>query len=309
MARSNSDWTSVSLSDLRAVAAVAETGSFRRAASALTVGQSAVSRRVAKLEDELGVSLFERHSDGSRLTIAGKCFVQRTSSVLEGLREAVEATRSAGVSGNGMLRLGIIASLSRGALRRVLCSFMERHSDVILSVTETTRSELLTKLSHRKIDALVASGIRNSEYGDSFVLVNEPIFLAVPSQHALSQLNRLRWRDVRTETFVVGSREPGPEIHDYILKKVSDLGRRVHVRRFRLGREGIMTLVGLGAGVSLVADHWRGVAYPNVTFIPIGDEYETVPFSITWRPENDNPALRRFISLARIEAKQNGALS
>lgn len=70
-----------------------------------------------------------------------------------------------------------------------------------------------------------------------------------------------------------------------------------------------MTLVGLGLGVSLVADHWRGVTYPNVSFVPIGDVNEKVPFSITWRPENDNPALRRFISLARIEAQRNGALS
>ena len=61
-------------------------------------------------------------------------------------------------------------------------------------------------------------------------------------------------------------------------------------------------------GISLVADHWRGVHYPNVAFVPIGEVDETVPFSITWRPENDNPALRRFLSLARIEAKRSGAL-
>lgn len=67
-----------------------------------------------------------------------------------------------------------------------------------------------------------------------------------------------------------------------------------------------MNLVGLGFGVSLVPDHWRGDQYPNVIFVPIGDVGETVPLSLTWRPENDNPALRRFISLARIEARRNG---
>ena len=68
-----------------------------------------------------------------------------------------------------------------------------------------------------------------------------------------------------------------------------------------------MNLVGLGLGVSLVADHWRGVSYPGVVFVPIGEEDERVPFSLTWRPENDNPALRRFLSLARAAAK--GAFS
>ena len=68
-----------------------------------------------------------------------------------------------------------------------------------------------------------------------------------------------------------------------------------------------MNLVGLGFGVSLVADHWRGVRYPNVAFVPIGDEEEKVPFSLTWRPENDNPALRRFVSLARVHARKAAA--
>lgn len=65
-----------------------------------------------------------------------------------------------------------------------------------------------------------------------------------------------------------------------------------------------MTLVGLGQGVSLVADHWRGVTYPNVTFVPVGAPDERVPFSLSWVPENDNPALRRFISVASIVAQE-----
>ena len=68
-----------------------------------------------------------------------------------------------------------------------------------------------------------------------------------------------------------------------------------------------MSLVSLGFGASLVADHWRGVQYPNVTFVPIGDEDERLPFSLVWRPENDNPALRRFVSLARVHARRAAA--
>lgn len=159
------------------------------------------------------------------------------------------------------------------------------------------------------MDVVVAAGEPDPVYGDGLLLARETIYLAVPADHEWAGWERLQWDDVRGATFVVSAREPGPEIHDYILRRVSDLGRAAHVRRYGLGREGIMALVGLQLGVSLVADHWRGVQYPNVTFVPLGDEEECVPFSLTWRPENDNPALRRFISLARIEAKRNGALS
>ena len=65
-----------------------------------------------------------------------------------------------------------------------------------------------------------------------------------------------------------------------------------------------MNLVGLGLGVSLVAEHWCGVSYPGVVFRPVGGEDERVRFSLVWRPENDNPALRRFVSLARVHARK-----
>ena len=68
-----------------------------------------------------------------------------------------------------------------------------------------------------------------------------------------------------------------------------------------------MNLVGLKLGVSLVAEHWCGVSYPGVVFRPVGEPYERVRFSLVWRPENDNPALRRFVSLARVHAQKAAA--
>lgn len=299
----------LSISDLICFLAVGETGSFRKAADEVGLGQSAVSRRIQRLEELFGVSLFERRPSGARLTSAGSCFASCARAFLEDLEVAVETARQGGVAEFGRLRIGLIASLSKGPLRTVLERFLQSHENVDLCLIESDRSELLTLLSHRRMDAVVAAGDPETTNGDGLLLARETIYLAVPADHEWAECDRLFWDDVRDATFVVSAREPGPEIHDYILRRLSDLGRTAHVRRHRLGREGIMTLVGLGLGVSLVADHWRGVQYPNVTFVPIGYEDETVPFSIIWRPENDNPALRRFLSLARIEAKRNGALS
>lgn len=208
------------------------------------------------------------------------------------------------MAGNGHLRIGLIASLSRGALRGVFESFLAAHDDVDLCLIESDRSELLTLLNHRRIDAVYAAGEPDNTVGDGLTVDEEGLFLAVQADGPLASREHLEWEDVAQATFVVSAREPGPEIHDYIIRRVSDLGRAATVRRHRLGREGIMTLVGLGLGVSLVADHWRGVQYPNVAFIPIGAEDERIPFSLAWRAENDNPALRRFLSLARVEAKK-----
>ena len=299
--------TCFELTGLTTLLVVAETGSFHKAANALSIGQSAVSRRIARLENALGVSLFERRPSGATLTNAGKHFVVRARAIIEDLYTTVETARTAGVAGNGHLRIGLIASLSKGAVRTLVEAFVLDHADVDLCFEEADRSSLMTMLSHRTVDVVIASGEPAPETGDGHMLVREDIYLAVPANGPLANCEHLSWGDVADASFLVGAREPGPEIHDYIIRRVSDLGRPAHVRRQRLDREGIMNLVGLGFGVSLVADHWRGVQYPNVAFVPIGDEAERVPFSLTWRPENDNPALRRVVSLARVHARKAAA--
>lgn len=70
-----------------------------------------------------------------------------------------------------------------------------------------------------------------------------------------------------------------------------------------------MNLVAMGRGVTPVAEAWKGVRLPDLALLPIGDDADIVPFTAYWSPANDNPALRRFLSLARIETKRHGSLS
>lgn len=293
--------------DLRVMLTVAEFGSFRKGSQFLGIGQSAVSRRVQKLEDMLGVSLFERRSAGARLTGAGWQFANRVRPIVRELDEAVQEALAAGSAGRGHLSIGLIASLSQGLIRELSSDFIAQHSEVDLSIIEAERGELLTLLSHRRLDVVLASGAFVGDIGDSFVLTREPIHVALPESHPLASRVRLSWNDVRDERFVVSAAETGPEIHEYLIRRLTGFGQSPIVVRHRIGREGIMNLVGLGLGVSLVADHWCGVSYPGVVFRQIGGESERIPFSLLWRPENDNPALRRFVSLARVHAKKAAA--
>ena len=82
--------------DLIVLLAVAETGSFRRAAIRLRIGQPAVTRRIQKLEDATGVSLFERRRSGAALTSAGTHFIARVRAIIDDIDAALVATHSAG---------------------------------------------------------------------------------------------------------------------------------------------------------------------------------------------------------------------
>ncbi len=290
--------------DFQILLTVAEAGSFRRASSRIGVGQSALSRRIQRLEDTLGVSLFERHPTGARLTLAGAAFAKRVRAVISDLDAAIDAAHIAGMGRIGKLNVGIISSLSRGTLRDIVREYVLDHPNVKVTFAEADRGELLTLLSHRRLDVVLASGRFPRIHGDSTVVSEEPIYIALQTADPLAKRSRLSWGDVRGADFLVSATEPGPEIHEYLIQRLADLGHRPNVTHHRLGREGIMSLVGLGFGVSLVAEHWCGVRYPGVVFRLVGTPDEKVPFSLVWRPENDNPALRRFVSLARVHARK-----
>lgn len=301
----------IEIYDLETVLAVAELGSFRKAGKVLGVDQSAVTRRIRNLEDVLGVSIFERSAAGARLTAAGWSFATQSRQVANQFLDTVRAAQSAGAAGNGKLRIGLTASLSRGALRDVVARFQMQHADVELSFTEADVGELMTSLSHRSIDVVGAAGEPTPERGDMMLLTRAPLYIAVAGDHPLAQRRCIDWSDVSAVPFLVSADVPGPTIHDYIIRRISDFGRQACIRVQRMRREGLMNLVGLGLGISLVCEQWRGVRYPNVAFIPIKEngKAETIPFSLTWRPENDNPALRRFLSLAREVAKADARFS
>ena len=282
--------------------AAAEHRSFRQAADALDVGQSVVSRRIRALEDELGVSLFERGTLGARLTIAGERLQARTRAVLEELDELVRSAREAGRGMTGHLRIGIICSLGPGFLRDLIRAYAERYPDVEIEVAEDGPRAHVASIRDRQQDVAMLTGERAGSKLDAAVLWREKVFVGLPDAHRLANSGMLAWTSIADERFIVRREQPGPEIHDQIVRQLSGQGRLPTVVRYAVGHDALMNLIGLGFGVSLTCESAIGVAYPGVVFRPLAGPEDMVTFSAVWSPENDNPALRRFLSLARTMA-------
>lgn len=299
----------ISFFDITVVLVVAEVGSFRKAGIALQMGQSAVSRRLQKIEDDIGVSLFERSVNGARLTPAGWRFSVCARTIIRDFRLAINTARSAGTAWLGQLDIGVCASLSAGALKEIVSAFMARHPDVALFISDSPADELLTMLVQRRIDAVVALGVFREEQGDSVVVENQRIYVALPENHPLAKQRHVDWQDLVDETFLIGHAGLESSLHKKIIFGFSNAYARPRIVRHNIGREALMNMVGLGFGVSVTTEQWAANSYPNVAFRALAGHSASIPLSLIWRPENDNPALRRFVSLARIEAKRNGALS
>ncbi|MCI4664233.1 MAG: LysR family transcriptional regulator [Neomegalonema sp.] len=150
-------WTIADL-DLPAVSAfakVAEERSFRAAAKALGVSKSTVSQRVVRLEERLGVRLFDRTTRNVRLTDAGESYYEAVSPALAALRAADELIGDMKEKPTGRLRLTAPMDLGHCVMGDVVGRFSERHPDVEVRVDLTDR---VVNLVEEGFDLAVRSG-------------------------------------------------------------------------------------------------------------------------------------------------------
>lgn len=278
---------------------VAEHLSFSRAAQVLGVRQSAVSRRVQALEDKLGVSLFERDVSGVRPTEAGRRFLERARSALAEIDHAVKGAASAGRGAEGALRIGILSSVSGGYVRELLGGYRETHPAIDIDIVEGSASEHIARITERQLDVAFVTGTPPAAHCDTAVLCKARVFVVLSTRHPLAGEENIDWEALKDERFIVSRDAPGPEIHDYIVQRLADLGHSPSVERYGVGRETLMHLVALGFGISLISEAGTATRYPDVVFRPLAASADMLPYSAVWLPGNDNPALRRFLSLAR----------
>jgi DNA-binding transcriptional LysR family regulator len=93
-------------------------------------------------------------------------------------------------------------------------------------------------------------------------------------------------------------------MHDHLITRLTQMGYNPSVQRLDVGRETFMHLVALGLGLSLTSEAMVATQFPEVTFRPIAGDAAKIPFGAVWLPTNDNPAFRRFLSLARSLARK-----
>ncbi|QBY02656.1 LysR family transcriptional regulator [Rhodophyticola sp. CCM32] len=293
----------IELKHLRYAIAAAEHHSFRRAANVIGVHQSAISRRIRDLEDQLGVSLFNRHSGGVELTYAGQNFIEHARPAMGQIGCAASLADACGSGSAGLVRVGIFSSLSSGFISDLLRTYERRHSDVRLDFVEGAPSDHLSAIRQYKMDIAFLTGATTPIGCEGQHLWTERVFVVLPTDDVLANKGELVWADLRNRHFIVSNSDPGPEIHSYLVKHLAQLGHNPSIENCAVGRDNLMQLVSFGRGLTLTSEATTGTTFPGTIYrLLVGEE---LPFCAIWSSKNDNPALRRLLSLARVMAKRN----
>jgi DNA-binding transcriptional LysR family regulator len=242
--------------DLATFATVARLGGMGRAARALNTVQSNVTQRVRRLEDQLGVALFERSRSGARLTAAGERLMPYAVRLDALLEEASRAARDDG-SPRGTLVVGSLETTAALHLSRLLASYAADHPHVDLVLRTGTTAELVERVLARELEgAFVCGPVSHADLVTAPVFEEDLALLSAPSQRSVAEL--LRQPDLRLIILRAGC--------SYRQRLEELLARRgvVGLRRLEFGTlEAILGAVAAGLGITLmpralVGPTWRG---------------------------------------------------
>lgn len=296
----------IELRQIRYFLAAAEHSSFRKAASALGIQESAISRRIRDLEDHLGASLFQRHNGGVFLTLAGQRFVRHARKALRQLEQGAKDVATIGRSEDGRIKIGIFSSLASGFLWDLLRAYDKGHAQVRIELIDGNPADHVSAIRQLRLDVAFITG--TSPWSDCEIeqLWSERVFVVLPSDHPLCWKGEFDWHDLVGERFIVSDGAPGPEIHDYLVQRLADLGRHPEIHTHSVGRDNLLSLVAIGRGLTVMSEAGTAAQFPGIVYRRLANE--VLPFCAVWSPRNDNPACRRLLSLARSMSRSAGTV-
>jgi LysR family transcriptional regulator, benzoate and cis,cis-muconate-responsive activator of ben and cat genes len=293
------------LKQLRYFSAVCEAKSFVHAAERINMAQPPLSRAIQNLEQEIGVTLIDRTVRPLELTEAGRFLYEQGQRLMQRADEIKQATRALGKTRRQFFNIGFVGSTLYGFLPSIIRRFKVDFPDVEIGLSEMITLQQQEALLARRID--VGFGrLELNEHPDieRRTIHNEPLVLAVPSEHALRNASTVWLEQVAKEPFILYPSKPRPSFADQVL----DLFTRHELKpKVVLEANEIQTALGLVAaniGVTLVPQSVSRLRLGDVAFLSLADSEILSPVIMGFRRDNSTDLLSAIIRYAELELQR-----
>jgi DNA-binding transcriptional LysR family regulator len=289
--------------------AAAQTQNFRKAADLCLVAQSALSRQIAALEDELEVALFTRNKKRVVLTPEGQEFALYVRNAMEQLQEGQQWLTELQAGQRGTIRIGCIESLATALLPTLFAAFYQRYPQVRLKVRVNHTDELVTLVEQGEIElGLILDPHLQSELLIVKELFRQPLHLLVSTRHPLAQMKAaaVTLEHITTEPLLLLDQS----------SRMGQITKRIFAQRGLAVRplveiesvEGLKEMVRQGIGVTLTLPALiRPSQIGNdLVLLPIADLPEEFIFALVYRRVGSiSRAAREFINTLSQQSMKN----
>jgi DNA-binding transcriptional LysR family regulator len=264
---------------VRHALAVADTGSFSRAAELLGIGQPPLSQSVQRLEQELGVTLFERTPKGVRLTPSGEAFLTDARQAVAAADRARSAARAAAI-GHPPVRIGVILPAIFGPLQRL--ARIAAAADVPIQLIDGGTEELLEALGDGRLDLSFVAPPFDTPPGMRLMPIDrEPLVAALPESMAAAPGPHAPLAAM-AERLIMPPRSYGPMMYDALLTMFTLQGLKPVVVAETTRMLTMLALTSAGVGASIVPPSFaRSVNMADISFRPFAPDVPTPTFRLS----------------------------
>ena len=237
---------------LKYVCAIADTGNFSRAAERCQITQPSLSQQILKLEEDLGVKLFDRLGRSVRLTEAGRVFVPQARAILEQMDVARSSVAEKNADLRGSVAVGVIPTVAPYLMPAYTAAFAKKYPDAKLRIIEETTSVLIEGLRDLSIDvAILALPLHHKDL-ELFPIRTEPLFAALRKDDPRALATSLALKDLRGESFVM--LRDGHCFRDLSIAACSHARITPRIAFESEQFSSVLGMVAAGVGVSLVPE-------------------------------------------------------
>jgi DNA-binding transcriptional LysR family regulator len=294
------------LRHLHAFVAVAEEGTFTKAARRLHLSQPPLSKQVQQLERELGTALFIRRRDGIELTRDGQLLLDRAQAVLKAFRDFEDCTKSVNAR-EQPLRIGIGWGLWEAVER--IRAHHERRFPQLRIVAQDLCSER-SVATEREIDVAVMRPPVDSSRYDSQPLFEEQFVALLADTHPLASRKSVRLVELANEPLLMYDRCVGPGVYDKTLTLLRAAGVQPQMIPAQPPpyAHGAMMLVASRQG------YYVGIASPftqthrvkGIAVVPLNEPDARLEIRIAWRANESSRCVTEFVRSARAVFRRKG---
>ena len=287
------------IEQLRSFLAVADELHFGRAAERLHVAQPPLSRTIKQLERELGTRLFDRNTRSVRLTSSGQALMDPAQEVLDALRRAETAVRSADHGEVGTVRIAFAGVSTHRLVARLARVVRSQRPGIQLELSSQNFAQpAMKRLLAGETDlALGRWDVVPAEISAQ-VVMPDSLVLAVPDTHPLAGARRLSIGQLVSEGFVSLPPHEGSVLPDRLRRLAHANGFVADVVQVAPDTQTALALVSAEVGCHLtLASVAENVTDPHVVFIPLNESTPSLDVHLraAWRRDDQNPALRAVL--------------
>ena len=290
------------LRHLRYFQAVARTLSFSQAAAELRVAQSAVSRQVIALEQELGLKLFLRSTARVRLTDAGRHFHQEVDRLLGHLAIAITSAQQIARGHGGDFNIGSDWRILMPHIPEAVVAYRARHPHVSVNFVELRLHAQIEALHDGRIHlGFVHKAAMGDRRGLATQLVSTSEMKAVVSaRHPRAQAGRVAMRDLSRETWLKLDEKTNPGFRAFVIQLCHTALFTPKFGRTAQSLEGMLALAAMGDGICVVPAAFITKAHPDLRYLDT--DCPPLEISAIWREDSPPAGLAAFLKLLQKTA-------